>query len=166
MNIIIISSELQLIGASQCWQARPPPLYSPYYLPPFTVFRHYDSPKVVKRAYFKFKHSNSISKMKRIRNSYVEDFKKIAQNTRQHCYTKLGKKPKIAIFRCLKNHVKIELEIWNFAGRLDLGQIDCKKSFKFQEHREVGFLEPLFYNRLSWSIYIYIYTYRRFFSKL
>ena len=77
--------------------------------------------------------------MIKIKNSYVEVFKKFAQNTRQHCYTKLGKKPKIAIFRCLKNHVKIELEIWNFAGRLDLGQIDCKKSFKFQEHREVGF---------------------------
>ena len=53
-----------------------------------------------------------MSKMTRIRNSYVEVFKKFAQNTRQHCYTKLGKKPKIAIFRCLKNHVKIELEIW------------------------------------------------------
>ena len=52
-----------------------------------------------------------MSKMTRIKNSYVEVFKKFAQNTRQHCYTKLGKKPKIAIFRCLKNHVKIELEI-------------------------------------------------------
>ena len=78
--------------------------------------------------------------------------KKIAQNTHQHCYTKLGKKPKIGIFRCLKNHVKIELEIWNFAGRLDLDQIDCKKCFTVQEYREVGFLKPLFYNRLSWSI--------------
>ena len=63
-----------------------------------------------------------MSKMTRIKNSYVEVFKKFAQNTRQHCYTKLDKKPKIAIFRCLKNHVKIELEIWNFAGRLDLDQ--------------------------------------------
>ena len=95
-----------------------------------------------------------------IKNSNVEVFKKLAQNSRQHCYTKLGKKPKIAIFRCLKNHVKIELEIWNFAGRLDLDQIDRKKSFKFQEYREVGFLEPLFYDRLSWSIYIDICTYR------
>ena len=49
--------------------------------------------------------------MIKIKNSYVEVFKKFAQNTRQHCYTKLDKKPKIAIFRCLKNHVKIELEI-------------------------------------------------------
>ena len=32
---------------------------------------------------------------------------------------------------------------------LDVDQIDCKKSFKFQEYREVGFLKPLFYNRLS-----------------
>ena len=50
-----------------------------------------------------------MSKITRIRNSYVEVFKKFAQNTRQHCYTKLGKKPKIAIFRCLKNRVRIEL---------------------------------------------------------
>ena len=100
-----------------------------------------------------------MSKMTGIKNSYVEVFKKFAQNTRQHCYTKLGKKPKIAIFRCLKNHVKIELEIWNFAGRLDLDQIDCKKNFKFQEYREMGFLKPLFYNRLSWSISIYVSMY-------
>ncbi len=52
-----------------------------------------------------------MSKMTGIKNSNVEVFKKFAQNSRQHCYTKLGKKPKIAIFRCLKNHVKIELEI-------------------------------------------------------
>ena len=33
-----------------------------------------------------------MSKMKGIRNSYVEVFKKFARNTRQHCYTKFGKK--------------------------------------------------------------------------
>ena len=67
----------------------------------------------------------------------------------------LLKNPKIAIFRCLKfkNHVKIELEIWKFSGRLEIDQIDCK-NFKFQEYRWVGFLEvePLFYNRLWWSV--------------
>ena len=85
-----------------------------------------------------------MSKMTGIKNSNVEVFKKFAQNSRQHCYTKLGKKPKIAIFRCLKNHVEIELEIWNFAGQLDVDQTDCKKSFRLQDDREVGFLEPLF----------------------
>ena len=97
-----------------------------------------------------------MSKMTGIKNSNVEVFKKFVQNSRQHCYTKLGKKPKIAIFRCLKNHVEIELEIWNFAGQLDVHQTDCKKSFMLQDDREVGFLEPLFYNRLSWSIYMYL----------
>jgi len=38
------------------------------------------------------KYSNSMSKMTGIKNSYVKVFKKFAQNTRQHCYTKLGKK--------------------------------------------------------------------------
>ena len=52
-----------------------------------------------------------MSKMTGIRNSYVEVFKKFAQNTCQHCYTTFGKKLKIAIFRCLKNHVKIEFQI-------------------------------------------------------
>ena len=52
-----------------------------------------------------------MSKMTEKRNSYVEIFKKFASNTRQHCYTKFGKKRKIVIFKRLKNHVKNELEI-------------------------------------------------------
>ena len=36
-----------------------------------------------------------------------------------------------------------------------------KQSFKFKEHRDVGFLEPLFWDRLSW----YIFWNRRFGSQ-
>ena len=32
---------------------------------------------------------------------------------------------------------------------LEVTQIDCIKSFKFKEHREVGFLEPPFLDRFS-----------------
>ena len=49
---------------------------------------------------------------------------------------------------CLKNHVKIKLEVYNLAQRLEVSQIDSKKSFKFKDHREVGFLDPLFQDRL------------------
>ena len=59
-----------------------------------------------------------MSKISGKRNSYAEVLKKFAQNMRQHCYT------------------------------IDVDQIDCKKNFKFQKYREVGFLEPLFCNRL------------------
>ena len=40
------------------------------------------------------------------------------------------KKPKIAIFRSLKIHVKINLETWNFAKLLDVAQIHIQQSFK------------------------------------
>ena len=35
-----------------------------------------------------------MSKMTEIKNSYLEVFKKFAENTREHCYTKFGKNPK------------------------------------------------------------------------
>ena len=57
--------------------------------------------------------------------------------TQQHYNTKLcNKKNEIAIFRTQvpKNHVEIELGILNFEGRLEVNQIDCKKSFKVKEH--------------------------------
>ena len=44
-----------------------------------------------------------------------------------------------------KKHVKIKLGIYNFAKRLKVTLIDCKKSFKFKEHRQVGFLFLLFF---------------------
>ena len=46
------------------------------------------------------KHSNSLSKMTGIRNSYVEvfNFKKFAQNTSQHCNTDFGKNTYVILF--------------------------------------------------------------------
>ena len=94
-------------------------LFTPiYYLPPFTIsiYPHLllypftvtllflgikTRPKYLIGHILSLKHSNSTSKMKRIKISYVEVFEKFEQNTRQHCFTKLGKKPKITIFRCL-----------------------------------------------------------------
>ena len=61
----------------------------------------------------------------------------------------------MAMFRCLLNHVKIEIETWNFASLLDVVQTDGKKIFKSEGYREGGFLEPLFSNKLSCDIYIY-----------
>ena len=45
------------------------------------------------------------------RSDPVRKIINIAQKTRQHCYTKLGKVTQNAIFKCLKNHVKIEIGI-------------------------------------------------------
>ena len=56
----------------------------------------------------------------------------IAQKTRQHCYTKLGKVTQ-------KCNIQVPM-----AQRLEVSQIDSKKNFNFKDRREVGFLEPLF----------------------
>ena len=73
------------------------------------------------------------------RSDPVRKIINIAQKTRQHCYTKLGKVTQIAIFKCLKNHVKIEIGIWNFAQRLEVSQIDSKKKFQLQGLSGSGF---------------------------
>ena len=96
-------------------------LFTPIYphLPPFTIIPlYYFSGIKTHRKSFRgcivsSKHYQSMSKMNEIRNSYVEleIFEKFASNTRQHYFTKFGKKPKIVIFRCLKNHFKIKIEI-------------------------------------------------------
>ena len=153
---------------SQCWQARPWFLYILYY---YTLFTNFLGIKTHGKSFRRFilssKHSkHSMSKMTGIRNSYMEVFKKVAQKTRQHCSTKFGKKPKITIFRCLKNYVKIKLEIWNFAGCLEVDQIDCKKSFKFQEYREVGFTIDCRDTYILYTYIIYIFRDRRFASEL
>jgi len=62
---------------------------------------------------------------------------------------------KMAMFRCLKNHVRIEIKTWNFANLLEVGQTNSKKNLKVNKYREGGFLEPPFSNKLSCDICIY-----------
>ena len=78
------------------------------------------------------------------RSDPVRKIINIAQKTWQHCYTKLGKVTQKCHIQVPKKHVKIEIGIWNFAQRLEVSQIDSKKSFNFKDHWQVGFLEPLF----------------------
>ena len=61
----------------------------------------------------------------------------------------------MAMFRCLKNHVKIKIETWNFANLLEVVQTDGKKNLKVNRYREGGFLEPPFSNKLSCDICMY-----------
>ena len=78
------------------------------------------------------------------RSDPVRKIINIAQKTRQHCYTKLGKVAQKCHIQVPKKNVKIEIGICNFAQRLEVSQIDSKKNFNFKDRREVGFLEPLF----------------------
>ena len=80
-------------------------------IPPILSYPDIYSSEVVQtRFIFSSKYSYIMSKMIGIRHRYVAVFKKFTQNNRQHCSTKFGKKPKIATFRCFKNHVKIEFQ--------------------------------------------------------
>ena len=120
-------------------------------IPPILSYPDIYSSEVVQtRFIFSSKYSYIMSKMIGIRQRYMAVLKKFTQNNRQHCSTKFGKKPKIATFRCFKTMLKLSfrlLEIWNFSGRW-LNRLRTK--FKFQEYQKLCFLEPLFYDRLSW----------------
>ena len=70
-------------------------------------------------------------------------------NGRQRCYTKYAQIGKNRIFKSFLNHVKIDLETWNFANLHVVVQTDGKKNLKPNGYREGGFLEPPFFKKLS-----------------